>query len=209
MERRSTRSNSIPHDGTDAQFWAAQPNPRQIERGHAEAVALTRVATRTTMEVVVEGDVRSLEVNPVREDTLPNEVRGLTSAPTQEPQPPGEGQRDLQMRTPAAEEGASFSTGDISSEANTTKQDGAEPLTNTQQYRENTRPLHNWNTNGYGYSGTTVSQRTGRISGRWVGGCLTKLSITTRQFYSFVGSRQQVTGKQTNATGMGGTRYDE
>ena len=140
MEQRSTRSNSIPHEGTDAQFWAPQPNPRQIERGHAEAVALTRVATRTTTEVVVEGDVRSREVNPVTEDTLPSKVRGLTSTPTQEPQPPGEGQRDLQMRTPTVEEGASFSTGDISSEANTTRQDEAEPPTNAQQYRET--PAH-------------------------------------------------------------------
>ena len=125
---------------TDAQFWAAQPNPRQIERGHTEVVALTRVATRTTMDAAVEGDVRSREVNPVREDTLPNETQGLTSGPTQEPQPPREGQRDLQMRTPAVEEGASFSTGNISSEANMTKQDGAEPLTNAQQYRET--PAH-------------------------------------------------------------------
>ena len=134
MERRSTRSNSIPHDGTDAQFWAAQPNPRQIERGHAEAVALTRVATRTTAELVVEDEVRSREVNSQ------NEERGTTNASTQEPQPPGGGQRDPQMRTPAGEEGASFSTGDISSEANTTKQDGAEPPTNIQQYRET--PAH-------------------------------------------------------------------
>ena len=114
MERRSTRSNSIPHDGTDAQFWAAQPNPRQIERGHAEAVALTRVAMRTMTEGTVEDDVRNWELNTVLSET--------------------------QQRIPATEEGASFSTGDISSEVNTTKQDGSEPPTYAQQYRET--PAH-------------------------------------------------------------------
>ena len=135
MERRSTRSSSIPHEGTDAQFWAAQPNPRQIERGHAEAVALTRVATRTMTQPVVEGDVRSREVDS-RENTLPNEVRGTADTSAQQLQLPREGQQEQQRRTLAMEEGTSFSTGDISSEVNTTKQEGTGPPTNTQQYRE-------------------------------------------------------------------------
>ena len=135
MERRSTRSSSIPHEGTDAQFWAAQPNPRQIERGHAEAVALTRVATRTTTQPVVEGDVHSREVDS-RENTLPIEVRGTADTSAQQLQLPGEGQQEQQRRTLAMEEGTSFSTGDISSEVNTTKQEGTGPPTNTQQYRE-------------------------------------------------------------------------
>ena len=58
MERRNTRSTSIPHEGSDAQFWAAQPNPTQIERGHAEAVALARAATRTRADGTIEDEVR-------------------------------------------------------------------------------------------------------------------------------------------------------
>ena len=128
MERRSTRSGSIPHEGTDAQFWAAQPNPIQIERGHAEAVALARAATRTTTEAVTDGDVRGRVVNP-RENTPLNGVQGTASTTTQAP----EGIQQEQRRTQTTEGGASFSTGDISSEVNTTRQEGTCPPMNTQQ----------------------------------------------------------------------------
>ena len=106
MERRNTRSNSIPHDGSEAQFWAVQPDPSQIERGHAEAVA------RATSEVTGEGTRQSQNQTQIR-----------TDIPTQDFQSPEGSQRDLQMRTSAMEEGTSFSTGNISSEVNTTRQE--------------------------------------------------------------------------------------
>ena len=91
MERRNTRSTSIPHEGSDAQFWAAQPNPIQIERGHAEAVALARAATRTIADVAVEAEMRGTEVNPTRRDVRPSETQGLTGDPTWDVQTPREG----------------------------------------------------------------------------------------------------------------------
>ena len=136
MDRRNTRSNSIPHDGTDAQFWAAQPNPRQIERGHAEAVALTRAATRTTIDTAVEENVQST----VREELPPNEMQEARDDAGQTSHSMEEHHRELQMRTSAMEEGASFLTGDISSEVNATKQEEARAPVNTQQYRES--PAH-------------------------------------------------------------------
>ena len=139
MERRSTRSNSIPHEGTEAQFWAAQPNPMQIERGHAEAVALTRVATRTMGNETAEDGMRGQETNVTRENTQQNVTREQANGPTQE-QLPREYQQNLQTRTSATEEGASFSTGDISSVANVTRQDAVGPLAVAQQYRET--PAH-------------------------------------------------------------------
>ena len=130
MERRNTRSGSVPHEGTDAQFWAAQPNPRQIERGHAEAVALARAATRTT-EVPTDGDARGRVVDS-RENTPLNGVQGTVSTTIQAP----EGIQQEQQRIQTTEGGASFSTGDISSEVNTTRQEGTCPSMNTQQPRE-------------------------------------------------------------------------
>ena len=118
----------FPHEGTDAQFWAAQPNPIQIERGHAKAIALARVATRTTTEVVTDGDVRSRVVDP-RENTPRNGVQGTVNTTAQAP----EGIQQEQQRAQMTEGGASFSTGDISSEVNTTRQEETCPPMNTQQ----------------------------------------------------------------------------
>ena len=131
MERRNTRSNSVPHEGTEAQFWAAQPNPMQIERGHAEAVALTRASTRITTETTGGESAQNQEVDPLREAMLQNGMQGMLDGPTQEPYSSGEEQRNLQMRT---------STGDISSEVNVTRHEGAEPPASGQPYRET--PAH-------------------------------------------------------------------
>ena len=92
MERRNTRSTSILHEGSDAQFWAAQPNPIQIERGHAEAVALARATTRTRAGVTAEGEIRGTEVSPTRGDVRPSETQGVTGDPTRDLQSSREGQ---------------------------------------------------------------------------------------------------------------------
>ena len=128
MERRNTRSNSIPHDGPDAQFWAAQPDPSLIERGQAEAVALTRVATRTAVEPTTERGTQG-----------PSGTQDATSDSMRRVQSPGETQQDVQMRTSAMEEGTSFSTGDISSEVNVTRREEETQRMNL-QYKET--PAH-------------------------------------------------------------------
>ena len=140
MERRNTRSNSIPHEGMEAQFWAVQPNPMQIERGHAEAMALTRAATRTTGDAMVNDNIRGQETNMTGENVPSNVAQGQVNGPVQEPQLPRDDQLDPQTRTSAMEEGASFCTGDISSVANVTRQEAVGQSTVTQQYRET--PTH-------------------------------------------------------------------
>ena len=108
----------------------------QIERGHAEAVALARAATRTTTETIGGESVRNQEMNPIREDTPLNGMQGLIDGLTQEPHSTREGQQGWQTGTSVMEEGASFSTGNISSETNMTRQEGTEPPINGQTTRE-------------------------------------------------------------------------
>ena len=93
-----------------------------------EAVALTRAAMRTVPQVAAEGRIQGQ-----------NQTQGMAGNPTRDPQSPEEGQQDIQMRTSAMEEGTSFSTGDISSEVNTTRQEGGTQQMNA-QYRET--PAH-------------------------------------------------------------------
>ena len=102
-------------------------------------MALTRVAMRTMGNETVEDGVRGQETNVTRKNTQQNVTREQANGPTQE-QLPREYQQNLQTRTSATEEGASFSTGDISSVANVPRQDVVGPPAVAQQYRET--PAH-------------------------------------------------------------------
>ena len=172
-------------------------------------MALTRAATRTTTDIAVEENVQNQEANTVRKEIPPNEMQVMIDDAVQASHPMGEGQRELQMRTSAMEEGASFSTGDISSEVNTTKQEGARAPTNTQQNRETPAHSHSGYTNGDWYPGTIVSELDGRIPGGRARRRPTELPPATRQFYSIIGSGQPDRREETNATGVGGAGYNE
>ena len=154
MDRRNTRSNSLPREGSDAQFWAAQPDPSQIERGHVEAVALTRAATRTAPQMAAENRVQGQ-----------NQTQGRVDNPIQDPQTPEEGQQDIQMRTSAMEEGTSFSTGDISTEVSATSQERGVQQINA-QYRETPAHYTTGTPTETDTPGANSSKCPGRLHGR-------------------------------------------